>query len=304
MSVELLDKYRKQAMNVIKVGIIIGIILSLCLLAFILITKNLQLIIFEVFIIILVLLVTYIIYSIPYSKYKVIYKKVFVEKALNTVFTNLVYYPELGLDESIIRNTEMMDMGDRYESNDYFSGKYKNISVEQADVEIKELRETKDSDGNTNTHYVTIFKGKWMIFDFNKSFKANMQVKTKDFYNSRISNWGKEIKFNKIKLEDEEFNSLFKIYAQDEEEAFYILTPQFMDKIKKVANTVSGSLLFCFIDNKLHIGLNNNNDSFEPRLLSNPSDDEIKNSIISDIKEITNFVDQLSLDNDLFKKEN
>ena len=304
MSIELLDKYRKQAMNVIKVGIIIGIILSLCLLAFILITKNLQLIILEVFIIILVLLVTYIIYSIPYSKYKVIYKKVFVEKALNTVFTNLVYNPELGLDESVIRNTEMMDMGDRYESNDYFSGKYKNISVEQADVEIKEVRETKDSDGNTNTHYVTIFKGKWMIFDFNKSFKANMQVKTKDFSNSRISNWGKEIKFNKIKLEDEEFNSLFKIYAQDEEEAFYILTPQFMDKIKKVANTVSGSLLFCFIDNKLHIGLNNNNDSFEPRLLSNPSDDEIKNSIISDIKEITNFVDQLSLDNDLFKKEN
>ena len=75
-----------------------------------------------------------------------------------------------------------------------------------------------------------------------------------------------------------------------------------MDRIKKVSNNVSGQLLLCFIDNKLHIGLDNNNDSFEPSLLSNLSEEQINNNILSDIKVITDFVDQLNLDNDLFKK--
>ena len=142
-----------------------------------------------------------------------------------------------------------------------------------------------------------------MIFDFNKPFKANMQVKSKWFDNSKIINWGKDIKFKRVKLEDEEFNKYFTVYAQDEEEAFYILTPHFMDKIKKVSNNVSGELLLCFINNKLHIGLDSNDDSFEPSLLSNSTEEQINNNILADIKVITNFIDQLNLDNDLFKKE-
>ena len=302
MEKEALEKYKKQAKRTILIGFIIGFSLTLLLLAVVIITKLLQLLIFEVFIIIIVLLVTLIIYSIPYSKYKVVYKDYYVKKALESIFTDLVYKPDQGFDESVIRNTEMMDMGDDYESNDYFSGKYKNINVEQADVEITEERERTNSDGEEEEYEVTLFKGKWMIFDFNKPFKANMQVKSKLFDNSKIVNWGKELKFKRVKLEDEEFNKYFIVYAQDEEEAFYILTPHFMDKIKKVSNNISGSLLLCFIDNKLHIGLDNNNDSFEPSLLSNQSDEQINNNILLDIKIITDFVDQLNLDNDLFKK--
>lgn len=302
MEKEALEKYKKQAKRTILIGFIIGFSLTLLLLAVVIITKLLQLLIFEVFIIIIVLLVTLILYSIPYSKYKVVYKDYYVKKALESIFTDLVYKPDQGFDESVIRNTEMMDMGDDYESNDYFSGKYKNINVEQADVEITEERERTNSDGEEEEYEVTLFKGKWMIFDFNKPFKANMQVKSKLFDNSKIVNWGKELKFKRVKLEDEEFNKYFIVYAQDEEEAFYILTPHFMDKIKKVSNNISGSLLLCFIDNKLHIGLDNNNDSFEPSLLSNQSDEQINNNILLDIKIITDFVDQLNLDNDLFKK--
>lgn len=300
---EYLEKYRKQARNIIVIGCIIGFVLVISILTFALVTRTYPFLIFIPFAIVLVLITVFIIYSIPYSKYKAIYKDYYVKRALESIFTDLEYKPDYGFDESIIRNTEMMFMGDRYESNDYISGKYKNINIEQADVKIEEERERKDSDGNTETYYDTIFQGKWMIFDFNKPFRANMQVKDKRFSNSRISNWGKEEKFKRVKLEDEEFNNCFKIYAQDEEEAFYILTPHFMDKIKKVYNNISGELLFCFIDNKLHIGLNNNKDSFEPSLLSNPSEEQIKNNILSDIRIVTDFVDYLNLDNDLFKKE-
>lgn len=298
-----LEKYKIQAKRTILIGVIIGWVLTLALVVVVIITKFVPLLIFEIFIVVTVSLVIFILYSIPYSKYKVIYKDYYVKKALESVFTDLEYKPDEGISETVIRETEMMNMGDDFESNDFFSGKYKNINVEQADVEITEERERENSDGDTETYTVTLFRGKWMIFDFNKPFKANMQVKSKWFDNSKIINWGKDIKFKRVKLEDEEFNKYFTVYAQDEEEAFYILTPHFMDKIKKVSNNVSGELLLCFINNKLHIGLDSNDDSFEPSLLSNSTEEQINNNILADIKVITNFIDQLNLDNDLFKKE-
>ena len=140
-----------------------------------------------------------------------------------------------------------------------------------------------------------------MIFDFNKSFKANIQVSQKRFSNSKINNWGAKIKYKKVKMEDQEFNNNFTTYAQDEHDAFYILTPSLMEKIKKLKDTISGKLLFCFIDNKLHIGIQNNKDSFEHSIFTKINEERVTNEISKDIKLITNFVDELSLDNNLFK---
>lgn len=231
------------------------------------------------------------------------FKNTFVLKSLQSVFTDLVYEPEKGLDESIIRNTQMMNMGDRYSSNDFVSGKYKNINVVQADVHIEEEHESTDSDGHTSTTWVTIFRGKWMIFDFNKTFKANIQVSQKNFGNSKIKNWGQKVKYKKVMMEDQAFNNQFKTFAQDEHDAFYVLTPSLMEKIKELSGNIQGKLLFCFIDNKLHIGLQNGKDSFEHSIFTEINEEKVTNEISQDIKIITNFVDELSLDNTLFRRE-
>ena len=239
----------------------------------------------------------------PKQEFIKAFKDTFVLKALQSVFTDLVYEPEKGLDESVISSTQMMNMGDRYSSNDFISAKYKNINVVQADVHIEEEHESTDSDGHTTRTRVTIFRGKWMIFDFNKTFKANIQVSQKNFGNSRIKNWGQKVKYKKVMMEDQAFNNQFKTFAQDEHDAFYVLTPSLMEKIKKLAGSVQGKLLFCFIDNKLHIGLQNGKDSFEHSIFSEINEEKVTNEIAQDIKIITNFVDELSLDNDLFRRE-
>ena len=239
----------------------------------------------------------------PKQEFIKAFKDTFVLKALQSVFTDLVYEPEKGLDESVISSTQMMNMGDRYSSNDFISAKYKNINVVQADVHIEEEHESTDSDGHTTRTWVTIFRGKWMIFDFNKTFKANIQVSQKNFGNSRIKNWGQKVKYKKVMMEDQAFNNQFKTFAQDEHDAFYVLTPSLMEKIKKLAGSVQGKLLFCFIDNKLHIGLQNGKDSFEHSIFSEINEEKVTNEIAQDIKIITNFVDELSLDNDLFRRE-
>ena len=227
------------------------------------------------------------------------YKQTFVKTSLEKVYTDLEYEPDLGISRDVIADTGMMNMGDRYYSDDYVKGKYKNITVEQADVHIEE--ESTDSDGDTT--YYTIFRGKWMIFEFNKNFKADIQVREKGFTNAKVG-WlfaKKEDKFKKVQMEDQAFNKSFTVYAQNEHEAFYILTPQLMDKIMTLNEKVNGALLLCFVDNKLHVGLHNNKDDFEPKLSKEIKEDEVINSVVEQIKEVTDFVDELNLSNDLFK---
>lgn len=297
MDVRQLENLRKKARNTLLASILISIITSI-----------ISLIIFPspaVFMAILIIgiIIGAILTVKPRKTFVSAFKQTFVLKSLQSVFTDLIYEPQKGLDRTIISNTKMMNMGDRYRSNDYISGKYKNINIVQADIHIEEEHHTTDSDGHTTTTWVTIFKGRWMIFDFNKSFKANIQVSQKGFGNSKVSNWGSELKYKKVKMEDQEFNNKFRIYAQDEHDAFYVLTPSLMEKMKKLVSNIKGKLLFCFIDNKLHIGLYNNKDSFEHGIFTKINEEKITNKISQDIKIITSFVDELSLDNDLFRKE-
>ena len=297
MSIEELEVLRKKARN----GIIIGILISIIIAIIIFIVSNS--LFFPIFIITFGTIVSYLTNMKNIRQFTLAFKETFVLKALKSVFTDLIYKPESGLNESIIRNTGMMYMGDRYTSNDFISAKYKNINVVQADIHIEEEHETTDSDGTTTRTWVTIFKGRWMIFDFNKLFKANIQVSQKGFGNSKLSNWGAETKYKKVMMEDQVFNNTFRTYAQSEHDAFYILTPSLMEKIKKLTSNISGKLLFCFIDNKLHIGIQNNKDSFEHGIFTKINEENVTKEIAQDIKLITNFVDELSLDNDLFRRE-
>lgn len=296
MNIEELELLRKKALNIILIGIFLTIIIAIIL--FIIADSPF----IGLFAFISGIIITFIIDIIPTNKFNLAFKEVVVLKALKEVFTDLIYEPERGLDIYIIKNTGMMDMGDRYSSNDYISGKYKNINIVQADVHIEEENVTTDSDGNTTTSYETIFKGRWMIFDFNKNFNANIQVREKGFGNARISNWGEKIKYKKIMMENEVFNNNFLIYAQNEHDAFYVLTPSLMEKIQKLANNISGKLLFCFINNKLHIGIDNNEDAFEHSIFAKINEANISNEVLQDIKLITTFVDELNLDNNLFRK--
>lgn len=241
------------------------------------------------------------------TEYRNLFKKVFVVKALESKFTDLIYEPHKGIPYETISGTNMMRMGNRYQSEDFISAKYKGIKFEQADVHIQEERTSTDSKGDTKTRYVTIFKGRWMIFDFNKSFKSDVQIVQKGFGNSKVKTMSlfgkKEDLFKKVSMESESFNQRFNVYAQNELDAFYILTPPLMAKIERLAELNTGRLLLCFINNRLHIGIYDDKNSFEPDVIFKEiNEEETIRRISGDVDMITQFVDELDLDNDLFKE--
>ena len=234
------------------------------------------------------------------KKFNKEYKNIYVLNFLKQNFENIIYKPEEGISKKEIKKYNTLNLGDKFTSNDYICGTYKNVKFEQSDIHIQEKYEEEDKDGNKIITWETIFEGRYMIFDFNKNFKSNVQVTSNDFIKRSLP----RIKNNKkVKLEDIEFNKMFKIYSEIEHDAFYILTPHFMEKIKKLYKELDASIKLTFMENKLHVAVNNGEDSFEYNVLNPINEEEIEQDIIKDIKLITDFVNELNLDNNLFKKE-
>lgn len=239
----------------------------------------------------------------PRKEYRAAFKEAVVRQALDSVFTEVVYEPDEGISYETIADTGMMCMGDRFHSEDYIAARYRDICFEQSDVRIEEERSSKDSNGNSSTSYVTIFQGRWMIFDFNKDFRAKVQIVEKGFPTAKRKRFfgRKEALFKNVEMESEAFNKAFRVYAQNEHDAFYIITPAFMERIQRLAARTGGALMFCFADNLLHVAIHDNRDSFEPgSLFSQVNEARILARLRNEISGITQFVDELELDNDLF----
>ena len=234
-----------------------------------------------------------------FNNYRAVYKAYFVEKTLAQIFTHLKYDHARGLPKEILLATRMVRTGDTYSSNDLTMGKYKDVAFVQADVHIQD--EHTDSDGNTT--YVTVFKGRFMIFEFHKKFNFRLEVAEKGFGANMVPARKQESgrKMHKIELESPEFNKRFKTYSEDGFEAFYLLDPAFMHNIMELADEHEGKLMLGFFENKLLVGLKDGKDAFEPPNVFKKLDEKTEmEKVAREVRPITNFVDKLKLDKKLF----
>ncbi len=246
-------------------------------------------------------LIVYLVHPARHSMnaYKSAYKSYMIYRSLSEVFSNLKYYPDHGMPTAVVGT--VMTTGDRYHSNDFMTATYKDINFTQADVHTEERHETRDSDGHTHTTYTTIFKGRFLIFDFKRDFSFRLQVVGKRFDGARQNRLSNENKFKKIETESHEFNKKFRVYAQDGFEAFYILDPAFIEKIQAIGEYYNNSIMFAFMEKKLIVAVDDGNDSFEAPHPDKFDEAADKQRISGDIMTIVQFVDKLSLNRYIFE---
>ena len=224
-------------------------------------------------------------------QYKKAYKGYFVGQSLMKTFTNIKYNHDTGLDRQVLIDTAMINTGDRYSSNDLTIGKYKDVDFAQADVRIEEKHE--DSDGDT--YYTTIFKGRYMVFEFPKKFNSRMMLsyshEPKEGINPKT---GKAMQH--IETESIEFNKCYNTYAEDGVEAFYILTPDFMERAQELGRSHNNEVSFYFAENKMVIGINDGNDIFEPPDPKVPIDEKAETEKVNkEINLVIHIIDDLKL---------
>ena len=227
-----------------------------------------------------------------HATYQKCYKAYFVTESLMRLIPGCRYAHDRGISDYSVAETGLFDLGNTFSSNDLITGEYKGVDFSQADVEITEKHT--DSDGHTYT--VTTFQGRYMIFEFKKKFDFRLAVIGRRFTATDLRRRKDGRKFSRITLESPMFNKLYKVYAEDGFEAFYLLDPAFLERAEYLAKAHKKRVFLGFFENKLHVAIQDGKDSLEPPSPFHKLDEAAEFAKVgADLKIITDIVDNLKL---------
>ena len=144
---------------------------------------------------------------------------------------------------------------DKYSGNDLIFGQIEGVRVKFSDVEAISIKE--DWQGN-KTHRV-LFAGLLFVADFPKRLKAVTQIcsGTDDF---------KDYGGKRARMDDAEFERYFRVYATDQIEARYALTPSLMESLKLLKMRFHRPINIVLTGDKICMAIRTGRDNFEPDL--------------------------------------
>ena len=193
-------------------------------------------------------------------KYVRAYKNQIVLAVLREMFEDVHLNLDAGFNQEWVEDAHFIPTGNRFFSDDQISGSCRGCLFRRSDVLTQQVTHT----GKTTT-VTTLFEGPWMVFEFPKSFGHYLLVREKEFLsNGKPGGWFSGLKTERIAMESEEFNEKFEVYAEDEHEAFYLLSPQFMEKLEQAEREIAGRMYYGFFDHEFHVAVDNRQNSFEP----------------------------------------
>lgn len=293
MQEEQLEKMRLKAKNLEKVVIVLSVVMLLVYIAigYLLATQEngigtfsgMKAVIFIAEIIFVVavvavgtgLLLWLIIVKHTYDKFNLSFKSKYVLQVINAIdgFEKLQYVPKGGFTWDDVRNAAAVNCGDKryYDSEDLLMGEYENIRFQISDVCTRKMVRM-----SKKNRVEEIFSGQMICldqFDDTKRSNGHIQIFEKKFMSNMIG-WKAE---NEIHTENEIFNSRFSVFAYDEHNAYYILTPQRIEKIMHFADVMNGQVSFVFRDEKLFVAVRR--DSMFDASMDEPVSKQTKNII-------------------------
>lgn len=192
------------------------------------------------------------------ARYKDSFKENVVKKSLSSVLSNMEFLPEQKLDEALVKAAALFPRYDIYGGNDYLAADYHGHHFVQSDIHLQEEREESYTDDDDNvqmrTVYVTIFRGRLMIFDYDAISDEPVAVLDRC--------GGKPKSTEMIQTELDAFNQRFFVVAPSPTAALRILTPPVLESIVLARSKLDYPLYLSFREDKLYVALANG-DSFE-----------------------------------------
>lgn len=252
------------------------LIITIILLLFLLLSFNHQGITstFSIFFLILFLIISFISYSHFQSKWEFDFRRNLIGKIVKTLLPDLEFKPDEYISEDEYFRSRLFERSprpDRYNGENLLEGKIGYTKIRASWIHSEYETHSRDSDDNEKSEWHTIFMGFFVIAEFNKRFSSTTVVLPDSLI--KLSPKGLE----RAKLEDPEFESIFDVYTNDQVEARYILTPAFMEKIKKYREKLKSEIRLSFIDSILYLTI-----SSSKRVLVAPSFLRSLNDIISE----------------------
>ncbi len=251
-----------------------------------------------------------IIYANYSDSFRKLYKETFVTPIIGEFFDDFQYSYREGFKE--IQKFSLVKGGNNVISEDYFSGTYRDVKFEQAEVIVKKSsgcililgnlfaififvkrmisartinRKTKAGKRKNKTK--TYFSGQMIKFSFPKGNVEPLHIFSKG-YKHRPQLAAENSKM--VEMENVIFNENFDVLTTNEHDAFYILTPQLQSRLLILLQRFE-SIGFHFRENTMYIGFNSPNDVFDADI-RNPIDYlKERKKIHNDLKIIKDVID-------------
>lgn len=146
---------------------------------------------------------------------------------------------------------------DRYEGEDSLSGRAGATDLLFSELHVQRKETSTDSDGKTSTHWVTVFKGIYLVADFHKDFRCRVKI-VPDVAEANFGWLGRKLQGvsgNLVRLANPEFERAFKVTSDDDIGAHYLLTPDMQERFLALRSQWSPNIRAALMDSCLHLAI-------------------------------------------------
>lgn len=240
------------------------------------------------------------------------YRKEYKEK----IITRIAGFADEGLEynpdgfipmDKFVRSRIFNLSCDKYSGEDHFRGRIGKTEIEFSEVTAKH-RNSSGTGKNRSEDYTTIFRGLFIIADFNKHFRTHTVV-LPDTAEKLFGKFGQSLQaaaFGRgqlIRLEDPRFEKEFCVYGDDQVEARYILTPALMERILAYRQKWNTRLYLSFLDSRVYIGISMHRDLFEMRPFKPAADFPFLEESLRFLTLTTEVVEDLNLNTRIWTRD-
>ena len=206
-------------------------------------------------------------YFIPafttFANYKARFKREVVSEIFRIVCPTATYEPFKSIAADVFDASAVFNPRGSYWSDDRVRGRIGDTPFEAAEV-----RRTYTTGSGKNSTSHVVFEGLFFHLDFNRALNGTTLVQPESARSDQI---GDRSGLRLVSLENPEFEREFKVYATNDVEARYILTPTMMEQLLAVRRRAERPVFLGFKDNGAYIGVHYGRSLFEPSIASTTS---------------------------------
>jgi hypothetical protein len=243
------------------------------------------------------------IYKWVIKDYRVDFKNKIIAPLIKEIDPSLNYLPTLHIPISDFNHSNFFQRPDKVSGNDFVKGKIDGVELKFSDFHAQKVH--KDSKGRES--YETIFQGLFIISEFPKNFRGETLVlpdSAQKMFGNLIGNWLQSKNFSRdelVKMDNIEFEKEFVVYATDQVEARYILTPSLMEKLLIYKKRTKHPLYISFKGGKIYMAIEYNDDMFEPSVFHSLLEYKIAKEYIETLHLAVGVVEELKLNQKLWR---
>lgn len=214
--------------------------------------------------------------------------------------TDEVHYQEkYDADISIYKTNPLFDFGNKINSEDLFYGQ-----LGKTKFSFYETTYKYESGSGKHKHVEVQFKGLAFIADFNKNFDGLTTISVGK--PKGLSLFDSFNDLQKVTLEAGEFSQKFDVYSTNSQEARYIISPAFMERIMLLSKATSKMrdkhVSILFRNSCMEVYMPNSDDHFDPSLLWETKVADV-NKDFETMEQLLSLINVMQLETRIWTKE-